>query len=595
MFRSSRGYPKARHRRPQPAQRFEDKAGPFKGMRATVQGSRNSAFAEWLHNCYSADPYAGGEIVARPGRLHYPTTDTSYSTIFPIQLGTAGPTARVIQMLAEYRKLANVGDRYLVAIVSGKFYAGQSLSFPMQEAVNAATFTAAGITLNTVSPYYATNFNGKLVVVGAAVAFTWDGTVNGGITKLTNAGTSFFGRPVVYAGKLFFIKGDRKAILWSEEGDETIGYESGGYANAWDLVHTSQELITVLQPTNEALYYFRTSSIGAIYGASNIDFQTTSTLDAISSSIGTDFAEGVALVNDTIWFMDNQGRPCYFHTGSREIVPAWMEIERAFTPFVGDGRGYDSLAAPNNEQAAFLTFGSLGQVEHLRSLNLVFFTYRYHFSTSFGSSFDVLVGFHADTKTCQTVWSFPTPIGKIIEHYDTAFGTGTFALGMVDQFGYCYTVNPSHLAGGTVRSGHWFMDSNLVNGFTLTDVYASIIGPRHFEAHGVELRAKRLHIEYVGQVTDGPLEVRWATPGTMRNGGVRFDTSLPISLKLEGNAPDKTLAQVNAPVNSQITLGLNELGRWIAFGLSWPNDKSLARIVSWTVSAMPDNEHARLP
>lgn len=555
----------------------------FKGMRTSMGGSNDKAFAEWLHNCYVTEPINGSEIVARPGRQPYPAST-------PNQIGVADNTVRSCKLYTEFAPPGGL-PRRLVAIMGGKFYATGLSPGGWQEAVNAATFTAASITLTT-GDHYAVMFGGKLIVSTGSYAFQWDGTTNGGITKLTAAGTSLYGRPTVYAAKLFFIAGNRKTILWSEEGDATLGYGTAPYTNnAWDLIQTSTENLTVIKGTNEALVYLRTSSIGAIYGGSAADFKSSSTLDAISATEGTDYPEGSVLVGDTLWFLNNQGRPYYFHLGSTEIIPVWTEISRAFSPYVADGRGYEFLAAPNAEQAALLAFGIGGQAEYIRSLDMVVFTYRYFQSGADTTAFDLLIGFNATTKTCQTVWSFPTPFSRIVEHFDTYLGTVSFGLGMVDQYGYAYTINPSALGSTAPRSQTWFTDKDFRN--VDQDVTASVIGPRHFEAQGTELRAERLDVEYLGGIAGAQMQLRFATPYIMQAKGVRFDAAQPINLTLEGNA--SVPGQGVAPLNAQMSVGLNELGRWIAFGFSWGHQASQARLVGWTVTASADSQHPRMP
>jgi hypothetical protein len=75
----------------------------------------------------------------------------------------------------------------------------------------------------------------------------------------------------VYYAKLFMLKRDRKTIVWSEENQPNTGYEAGGYNNAWELTQTSNEPLTAIIGTNEALYYGRKTSVGAIRGACQLD------------------------------------------------------------------------------------------------------------------------------------------------------------------------------------------------------------------------------------------------------------------------------------------------------------------------------------
>lgn len=558
--------------RPRPV---TERVGGIKGMRSTLAGQPEPGFVEWLHNCYPADPYVGGEIVARPGRQPYPPF-----TIGPNQVGTIDGATRQTQLLTPF---GAGGLTYTVAIVGSKFYSDKG-GLGFVEAVNAATFTSAGITL-TAQTYYACQFNGKLIICGTEVAFSWDGTANGGITKLTNAGTSFYGKPVVYAAKVFFIRGSQQTIVWSEEGDETTGYEVG-HTNAWDLRQTSREPIIALLATNLALIFFRRGSIGAIYGGEATAFQTTATLDAVSATIGTDTPESPILVGDTVWFITQQGRPACFTLGSTTILPIWTELERAFTPYFQDGQGYAGLAAPNSEQATFVLYGSGNQSVHCRSLDLVFFTYRYFASSQAdGSAMDVLVGFHSQTKRLQTVWSFPTGLMKIIENYDLYYSSGEYALVLTDLFGYVYTINVATLL--SFNHFDWFIDKDLHGGDA--NVTASVSGPRHFGSVAQDLRVRRLDLDYVGFEPGGSIAIRWATPEINVGGGVRFVDDRPLGTVEPGHEPViLPLDGAGRPlVAASATVGFNEMCRWIAFGFSWVAQSTRIRLGGWQVTAEP--------
>lgn len=538
----------------------------FKGMRSTMQGAVDPRFCEWLHNCHPANPYDGGELVARVGRQSYPPTVVGIN-----QVGPLDTTERRIQLWTSFVDPTN--QLYsLVSIVGGKFYSDKA-GAGFVEAVNATTFTAASITLSASDSYYGVMFNGRLVICGPSFAFTWDGTTNGGIVKLTNAGTSFYGQPVIHAAKVWFIRGNRRDVVWSEEGDETIGYEVG-HTNVWNLRQTSAEPITVLLPSNTGLSYFRRGSIGTIYGADATTFQSTATLDAISATEGTDCTEGAVLTGDTVWFIDNRGRPACYSIGSTTIIPLWKELERAFTPYFQDGGGYSGLAAPNVEALAFSLFSSNNQVVYFRSLDMVFFTYRYFQSSQPDSAaMDVMIGFHAKTRTVQTVWSFPTGIGKVTEVYDRWYGSGEFALAIADIYGYVYTINFAPNLGLSPTQP-WYTDRDLR--FGDVDVAASVIGPRHFNSLDHDLRVRRLDLDIIGFQSGGTIDVRWVTP-QINQGGVRARTDQPLTVALDG---------AGRPLpGSPAVVGFNELCRWIAFGFSWKAQATRARLTGWQVTA----------
>lgn len=583
--------PRSRTAPPRPPRPLFEEVKGIKGMRSTMEGSEYEGYVEWLHNCYPADPYNGGEIIARPGRQLYPVlSNGANQPVFseePVK----------IQMGAIFTTTQG-GIQRPVVIAGGKFYALSASTYGWIEAVSTATLLAAGITLSAVNDYYAVMFNGKLIVVGSnnsgdivsEAAWSWTGVEGSGITKLTNAGTNFFGKPAVYAAKLFFIRKNQKTIVWSEENNETLGYEAGGYANAWDLNQTSAEPITCLLGTNPALYVFRRSSIGAIYGGSAAEFSTTSTVDAISASSGTDSPNGVIFAGESVWYVDSQGRPAYFPLGGNEIVPLWPELERAFTPYFQDGRGYKALAFPNSEQNHFALVGtSRSRVAQYRTLDMVFFGYRYFASSLTGFGDDVLIGFHVKTKRAQTVWSFPTGVSFFHEIYDNQYGSGQYGLLMLDPWTYSYILNPNPVAQFLTPQTAYLDHDVLAN--LNTDVIASVIGPRHFTTND-EKRVESLDVEYIGWKKGGTIDVRWATPAILSAGGVETQTDQPESIAAEGQVVDDF--DRNPPsLLAHAEIGFSEVCRWIAFGVSWAAQATRIRLLGWTVRAIPEGRNPR--
>lgn len=211
---------------------------------------------------------------------------------------------------------------------------GASIAFNI--VLSAATLTAAGVTFRGGEPV---DFLGNLIFgsngIGGHKPFMWDGTLNGGITVLNNCSDGARS-PAVYYGKLFFVKStvasDQSTIIWSEENQPNTGYEAGGFLNVWPLTQQGQDAIRALVGTNEGLYYFRASSIGAIRGAVTPDFVAAGVHDNISTLIGT--ISRPAFINDRLWFTDKAGRP-WMRTPSGELTPIW-EHAPLIWPSTGD-------------------------------------------------------------------------------------------------------------------------------------------------------------------------------------------------------------------------------------------------------------------
>ena len=161
-----------------------------------------------------------------------------------------------------------------------------------------------------------------------------------------------FGQPVIYTGAVFFIldrvasaivatffpSGEgipqpvsaRTTITWSEPNQPNVGYQQTDFDNNWTLTQTSSEPLYALAATNDALYYFRRLSIGAITGAPNINFQNTATHDVVSANVGCTLPATVATFLNYVYFADQQGRPWRFPIGGRP-EPLWHQARELFS------------------------------------------------------------------------------------------------------------------------------------------------------------------------------------------------------------------------------------------------------------------------
>ena len=285
--------------------------GPWKGMLYTHNPTSPDrvlvAVNGWVDD--------GGSYRGRPGR--YRITGT--------QLGSGGAG----QLVYQFTKID--GTQYTVGIVGGKFYTLNWATGVWTEVVTGANFATATISLSSSARCYAVTLNDKMVVSdGVNLPWTWDGTSGaGGLTKLSNCPV-LYGQPTVYYAKLFGIKNtERSTVVWSEENDPTTGYEAGGFNNAWTLSQTGSDPLYAIRATNEALFYWRQRSIGAIRGAVDDNFTNSGVLDAVSTLVGTRSPAGVCIYNNTAYFPDEYGRPCAFAIGG-EVVELWRQVSLMF-------------------------------------------------------------------------------------------------------------------------------------------------------------------------------------------------------------------------------------------------------------------------
>ncbi len=255
-----------------------------------------------LQNCYPQDPEFGGGVVGRPGfRL---TEDA--------QLGSSGN--RSTQRTYQYTQLD--GTERTVGFCGGKMYTYDWGGRTWTEV------TLSGVSLDTSAKVFCVTFADKLIVNpndGTNKMWQWDGTT---FTSLTNSST-VYGQPRVHYAKLFGIKwSERSTLIWSEENDPTTGYEAGGFNNAWTLGQTDQEALHCIYATNEALYYWRARSIGAISGQVTINFSNTGTREGVSETVGSISPDGIASHKRDIYFLDAEGRPHVIRPGLG-VTPLW--------------------------------------------------------------------------------------------------------------------------------------------------------------------------------------------------------------------------------------------------------------------------------
>lgn len=257
-----------------------------------------------LLNVYVPPGRAGRRIVGRPGLT--PTT---------------GLATGVIQYIGQLRKLN--GTRYTICICGGKLYTLDWGTLVWTEAVDATAFSGASITLSSTARFHAYPLKDQMLFWdGTNTAWEWDGTTNGGLTKLTAAGTPS-GIPVSgpYYVKAFFAKSTEKnAFIWSEEGDPTIGYEAGGYLNVWSPLGGGP--LTAMASTNTSLIVAEENRMIRVTGAVSTDFQTAATRSDLSESVGT---KSPLLVTDNgVVLLSSQGEPHLVRDG---LVDMWRDCQ----------------------------------------------------------------------------------------------------------------------------------------------------------------------------------------------------------------------------------------------------------------------------
>jgi len=287
--------------------------GPFRGMRDSLDPSTaDPQLARLLQNVYSLDPKRGAAVVGRPG-----------VRVMGAQGGSSG--ARTGQFVGQFTK--ENGTEYTIRITGGKVETFNWGTRVWSEAVTAAQLAGAGIALSATARVYGLPFADRIIFSdGVNTPWMWDGTTGGGLTKLT-ACPVLYGPPIQYYAKVFGIAAaDRTSVVWSEEGDATIGYGTGVYANnAWSLVQTSSDRLTRLVGTNEALFYARENAWDAVSGAVSADFQTSGVHAGYSEGTGTKSPAAVLFHGGRIYFLDAEGLP-HVLTPGLGVQPLWEDF-----------------------------------------------------------------------------------------------------------------------------------------------------------------------------------------------------------------------------------------------------------------------------
>lgn len=332
-------------------------AGPWFGVKdgpAATQG--DAQHAQMILNGYIADPGVGA-VLSRPSWLVLNNG---------VLMGTTA--TRYPQGIAAWEPPNQPAVVY--TFVGGRMYrvvSGSNLS-PVD-------VTPAGVTIDARAPFvYAVNYAGLLVVTdGVNPPWTWDGTTAAYLdwdSSGVHAHTVAYGPPTVYYDQLFFICaagsiGNRSTLIWSEVNNATLGYiqtvAGFTYADTWTLEQTGSQPLTCILGTNDALFYWRARSTGAIYGQVGTDFVTTGTHDAISASVGTQCPRMVVLTDREVYFIDQTGRPQVLVPGGA-LTPVWQDCLQTFVSLTAAQPAPGPFDAGLSYNAAFAGSGAFDPV-----------------------------------------------------------------------------------------------------------------------------------------------------------------------------------------------------------------------------------------
>lgn len=356
--------------------------GPWAGM----WWAHPPATERRVYQCYNGWVDDAGSYRSRPGVYRVSAS----------QLASGG----VGQLVYQFTKVN--GTQYTVVICGGKFYTLNWATGVLTETVTGSHLSGASITLSSSARCYAVTLNDQMIVSdGVNTPWMWDGTAGAGLTLLSDCPV-LYGQPTVYYAKLFGIKNaERSTVVWSEENDPTTGYEAGGFNNAWTLSQTGSDPLYAIRATNDALYYWRQRSIGAIRGQVDSNFVNSGVVDAVSTLVGTRSPAGVCIYNDTAYFPDEYGRPCGFATGG-QVEEIWRQVALLFSLDSADkaylfSAGYTiGVSAAQIAVMETLPFRALGGIQFR------------HNSSGVGTLGSEGAIYFGQNNTAQGIWQFAT-------------------------------------------------------------------------------------------------------------------------------------------------------------------------------------------
>lgn len=300
----------------------EETAGPWLGVKDGPSANQGDAqHCQFWQNYYLVDP-GEGAVTPRP----------SFALLLGgTTLGTPGATYP--QGFATYAPVGKSPQNFV-------FLSGRIIQFTLSGA--SADVTPANVVLSATAPHiYAVNYANLLIITdGVNPPYAWGGpgTGNANVIQFDNSITPVssvaYGPPTVYYDQLFFVmNASRSTLMWSEPNSPLTGYiltiSGFTFADTWTLAQTGQADIQCILGTNEALYYWRSSSIGALYGSPAINFATTATHDSISLVTGTTTPRCVVLTDREIYFLDQSGRPFLIQSGGY-LAPMWQDCVTTF-------------------------------------------------------------------------------------------------------------------------------------------------------------------------------------------------------------------------------------------------------------------------
>lgn len=302
-------------------------SGPWKGVYSTNDPfDADKEFLIGAKNTYIPDAMAGSGVYGRPGFREGLGGD-------PLYVGAENFRGQCI-----YPHPMLDGTTISFLVHGGRLFRVDQALATATDVTPVAVDIDAGIATRV----YMVSCVGQLVVTDG-VNRPWIGSnltstpITGTYIDYDGAGVEWtaYGAPQLYLGGVFFILNEvggvsrRLDISSSEPGLPAIGYEQitadESFSNDIALITSSGSPVFALSSTNNALYYLRAQSIGAISGTQIGDLSGSPTEDAISFNVGSQAPGTLCQFGSSFFFIDAIGRPWRFTYGSPP-QPIWYDM-----------------------------------------------------------------------------------------------------------------------------------------------------------------------------------------------------------------------------------------------------------------------------
>lgn len=415
---SKYGYPKG----------FATKLGPVTSVvDALAADAGGPSVAQSLTNGWIERSGMAAGVRTRPG---FATSTVATTTTPTTAFGSGNANVQAtfwVNFASEIRYFAIIGGSLLVGPDESILDATHPTTTDLQYGANItpAPFSGFAAIYQTVSQVWV-QYCANGFIFSDAVNPPWyctktqlqtamtNGTAISGAVQIaigpSNSLIAAQGPPVVYDGCAFFIITNsdgsfNTTFTWSQPNQPLVGYQqSSVYTNFASVSEAGQGNINALVAENDALYYFRSTSIGSITGNVSSGFATAVVQDNISETTGCENLLSIYKVGADIVFMDIAGVPWRLQDGGNLIPLAAAAMTELYNTSTIDGL-VANTGVPANQRtvlSSYLTGGYVNGGAYSSDARVMVWS----MSTSLSPQGDILLVFDSGTNQYLGTWTY---------------------------------------------------------------------------------------------------------------------------------------------------------------------------------------------